>query len=761
MEVALTVAGGEEVQRVPEERIQVRCPGGHGAPLLQLLAGDLEDDPGASPGGGGGCQDEPSSVVAPSAVVHDIASQQLLSLAHEDDKVAGGNGAIKDEFTTQQVVPNVGIPPVVGMTFESEEKAYEMYNTYAGKVGFSVRKSTTKRRKDGSISQKYIVCSNQGHRETESSKDSTRTGCGARVQFSVSKEGVWLVQKVVVDHNHYLASPNKSHKLRSQRCVNEADRMLIGMIREAGMKPAQVYEFMKQFYRGADKVLFTKMDCNNEIGRERRKYLEANDAQTLLEYLRNKQSQDPTFFYAVQIDKENGQIANFFWADGQSIMDYKCFGDVVSFDTTFQTNKFEMPFAPILGTNHHKQTIIFGAALIFNETIASFVWLFETFLTAMSGKHPSTIFTDQDAAIAAAVAYVFPNTRHRLCLWHIYLNAAKHLGHVIHESDNKFLPDFKRCVYEDRSEAYFIEKWDALLTKYNLKDNSWMRNLYDLREKWAAVYRDSFTVDMNSTQRSEGMNNVFKKRFRRKLGLSELLVECEKVSGSLRENELDEDFNSRRKNSVPSIPGLPMLKTAADSYTSRMYLEFEEEFKRQFTLSCELLQTEGTNLTFKVTYMQSDHGAIVVFNTADSTITCSCRKFEAIGILCKHGLRVFSMNGVYSLPSRYVLNRWTKYAKRGFYIEKQGSEEEDLKARAAAISRKATSIALKCSKSGELLDDLEKALDKLELEADTSLSKMQEKSNEVPLIPSECERDTLNSTISFRVPQVVKGPKDT
>jgi len=52
-------------------------------------------------------------------------------------------------------------------------------------------------------------------------------------------------------------------------------------------------------------------------------------------------------------------------------MDYKCFGDAVSFDTTFQT-KFEMPFAPILGTNHHKQTIIFGCALLFNETIESF-----------------------------------------------------------------------------------------------------------------------------------------------------------------------------------------------------------------------------------------------------------------------------------------------------------------------------------------------------------------------------------------------------
>jgi hypothetical protein len=61
-----------------------------------------------------------------------------------------------------------------------------------------------------------------------------------------------------------------------------------------------------------------------------------------------------------------------------------------------------------------------------------------------------------------------------------------------------------------------------------------MSNLYALRAKWAAVHRDSFTADMHSTQRSKGMNNVFKKTFRRKLGISELLVECEKVVLTLR-----------------------------------------------------------------------------------------------------------------------------------------------------------------------------------------------------------------------------------
>jgi viroplasmin and RNaseH domain-containing protein len=102
------------------------------------------------------------------------------------------------------------------------------------------------------------------------------------------------VQQVELEHNHHLASPSKTHMLRSQRHVIEADKKLISQIREAGMKLSQAYEFMKQFYGLPENVPFLKIDCCNEIGRERKKYLECNDAQTLLKYLKNKQMEDPT-----------------------------------------------------------------------------------------------------------------------------------------------------------------------------------------------------------------------------------------------------------------------------------------------------------------------------------------------------------------------------------------------------------------------------------------------------------------------------------
>jgi len=100
------------------------------------------------------------------------------------------------------------------MTFTSEDDAYTFYNAYARKVGFSIRKCHTKHSADGTLSSKYFVCSNEGHKKTnpiykpKKERASTRTCCNARVQFYVSLEGIWTMQRVILAHNHSFVSPN-------------------------------------------------------------------------------------------------------------------------------------------------------------------------------------------------------------------------------------------------------------------------------------------------------------------------------------------------------------------------------------------------------------------------------------------------------------------------------------------------------------------------------------------------------------------------
>jgi hypothetical protein len=51
--------------------------------------------------------------------------------------------------------------------------------------------------------------------------------------------------------------------------------------------------------------------------------------------------------------------------------------------------------------------VIFGAALLYDETEYSFKWLFEAFLEAHKQKHSRTIYTDQDMAIKMQYQWYF------------------------------------------------------------------------------------------------------------------------------------------------------------------------------------------------------------------------------------------------------------------------------------------------------------------------------------------------------------------
>ena len=164
------------------------------------------------------------------------------------------------------------------------------------------------------------------------------------------------------------------------------------------------------------------------------------------------------------------------------LTDYAYFGDVVSFDTTFGTNKESRPFGVFVGFNHFRETVVFGATLMYDETFESFKWLFQTFLKAHNRKQPKTIYTDQDYAMGKAVKEVFLEAWHGLCTFHIMQNAVKHLAeneessvspkNIVEGSKKKtrssaknvdegsqeepsILVDFSACMYEYEDEATF------------------------------------------------------------------------------------------------------------------------------------------------------------------------------------------------------------------------------------------------------------------------------------------------------------------
>jgi zinc finger SWIM domain-containing protein 3 len=181
---------------------------------------------------------------------------------------------------------------------------------------------------------------------------------------------------------------------------------------------------------GIENLGCTREDIKNRLYSKRTIQAKEGDTGGVLEYMEKKVSEDVNFFYSIKVD-EDDLVTNIFWADSKMVSDYALFGDIICFDTTYRKLDDGRPFGPIVGVNNHKKTVVFGDALLYDETAESFRWLFQTFLKVMSGKHPRTILTDEDAAMAKAISDVLIYTIHRLCVWHMNQNACKHLGGVV------------------------------------------------------------------------------------------------------------------------------------------------------------------------------------------------------------------------------------------------------------------------------------------------------------------------------------------
>lgn len=168
----------------------------------------------------------------------------------------------------------------------------------------------------------------------------------------------------------------------------------------------ELFRYMCVEAGGEDCVGHTAIDHLNFCSRLRMKQIEAGDAQALIDILYQEQANDPGFYFRVKLNEE-GRVCNLFWRDSMMLEDYKIYGDILVFDTTYRTNKYNLICAPFVGINNHWKNCMFGCSFIGNEKIESFVWLLETFKKSMGGNCPITIFTDQDQAMANAIENVF------------------------------------------------------------------------------------------------------------------------------------------------------------------------------------------------------------------------------------------------------------------------------------------------------------------------------------------------------------------
>ncbi|KAA8539947.1 hypothetical protein F0562_026639 [Nyssa sinensis] len=316
--------------------------------------------------------------------------------------------------------------PKIGMTFSSYDELYDYYIRYAKQLGFAICKRSSTKGDDGELKYITLACSRSGHSQHTSKNifrphPITKTNCQAKIRAIAIDGGSWQVNSLSLDHNHGL-SPGKARFYRCNRVMRPYVKRKLEMNDKAGIRMNKSYNACVVEAGGHENMTFLEKDCRNYIEKVRRLQLGQGDAAAVQDYFLKMQADNANFFYAMDLDEE-ARLKNLFWADARSRAAYEEFGDVVTFDTTYLTNKYDMPFAPFVGVNHHGHSILLGCGLISNEDTDTFTWLFQTWLTCMSGRAPSGIITDQDKAMKKAIEKVLPNTRHRC--WNLMIENYK------------------------------------------------------------------------------------------------------------------------------------------------------------------------------------------------------------------------------------------------------------------------------------------------------------------------------------------------
>ncbi|XP_057994419.1 protein FAR-RED IMPAIRED RESPONSE 1-like [Hevea brasiliensis] len=354
-------------------------------------------------------------------------------------------------------------PPSVGMYYASIDILFDAYLSYAREKGFSVAKKPASKG-NGNV-HKYQTISCDRGRKSYAKSISKRINCPACLSAILKSNGFWQVTKLQTQHNHEL-DPNMSRFMRAHSSIPSAIKRRLEAHDIAGIRPSKSVRLLEVQAGGSEKLSCLPRDYRNFINISRRRKLGNGDAGCINRMFLRMQQQNTNFFHLIDID-EDQRLTNVFWVHSRSIAAYEEFCDVISVDTTCLINRYRMPFASIIGVNHHDQSILLGSALISHKDAKTFRWVFSTWLAAMCGGAPNAILTDQCESMKSTIREVMPNTTHRFCIWHILCKVPEKLRRV--QEYDKASKEFIALIYDSLSPTMFERNCHEFVVKYNLE----------------------------------------------------------------------------------------------------------------------------------------------------------------------------------------------------------------------------------------------------------------------------------------------------
>jgi len=557
--------------------------------------------------------------------------------------------------------------PKVGMVFDSEEDAFQFYVAYGCRSGFGITRRSNNTF-DGFRYRSTFICSKGGQSRLRSGvtrparKRGTKTGCKAKMIVKDAHfQNRWEVIVLELEHNHPLDPSLLKYKKHLENFPFSLNPPRISEAPQSGSAAAH-------FNSVGDSGIpsSAQIEIKTKIDRNRKLKLAEGDLEALVSFFNDMQDRNPCFFYSLDMN-EQGQLRNVFWADAKSRSSYNYFGDVVAINITNFSDQYDIQFVSFVGTNHHAQPVLLGCGLLAGRSLGAYVWLFDIWLKCMNATPPPAVITNYCHDVAIAVKKVFPNARHRFCLWHILNERPEKLDRM--ENKDRMISTFSTLAYDSVTMPDFDKEWQEMMQEFHLEGNDWLSKLYEVRTQWAPVYvKDSFWAGMSITDRNDSAADLFDGWLTSGTSVKMFVEQYEAAVRSKLEKESHKDSQSSQMR-PPMMTGLPLEEQAAKMYTIEIFQMFLNEIGHSFHCNYSILEQTNSG----VTYIVSEHvngtkkvDYKVAYDNVEEDIWCLCRLFQFKGVLCRHALTVLRQELVPMIPPKYIIHRWCKDCKQTY-----------------------------------------------------------------------------------------------
>ncbi|CAH2054858.1 unnamed protein product [Thlaspi arvense] len=595
-------------------------------------------------------------------------------------RVMNNNGISEDEGDS-------GVEPYVGLEFDTAEEAREFYNSFATRTGFKVRTGQLYRsRTDGTVSSRRFVCSKEGFQLN------SRTGCPAFIRVQRRDTGKWVLDQIQKEHNHELGgnmeetTPRPSVQQRApaptklaisvphrpkMKVVDEADKgrsCPSGVISFKRFKGAEESEEQTQ-PKATEPYAGLEFGSANEACQFYQAYAEVVGFRVRIGQLFRSKVDGSITSRRFVCSKEGFQHPSRMGCGAYMRIKRQDSGGWIVDRLNKDHNHDLEPGKKNAGMKKITEDVTGGLDSVDLIELNDFSNHVNKTRENTIGKEWYPVLLDYFQSKQAedmGFFYAVELDTNGSCMSIFWADSRSRFAcsqakerENLRSFPNEFKYEYEKCLYQTQTTVEFDTMWSALVNKYGLRDNMWLRDIYEKRENWVPAYlRASFFGGIP-------VNGTFEPFYGTSLdsltSLREFVSRYEQGLEQRREEERKEDFNSY--NLQPFLQTKePVEEQCRRLYTLTIFRVFQSELAQSYNYLGLKTYEEGAISRFL------DLKALMIWSLREAASkyiefgTSSLEKYklayeimrEAIGSVCAIRLSLYNTAANEPRPSAPV-----------------------------------------------------------------------------------------------------------